>query len=324
MKSRNRLAAVLLAAAALMPLAAAAQSYPSKPVRIIVPYPPGGALDVTARSIANELTRLLEQTVVVENRAGAGGNVGADAVAKAAPDGYTLLATTSAIHAINPALYSSMPFDPNRDLAPVVSLVTLNNVLVVNPSVPAKSVPELIALAKNQPGQMTFASSGSGTTVHLSGEMFKMMTGTDMLHVPYKGSAPAVTDLIAGQVNMMFENIPAAMPHIRSGKLRALGVTGGKRSPLLPDVPTIAESGLSGYESSVIYGLVAPAATPKDIVGRLNAAAIKGANSREFRERLEALGYEITTGTPEQMAEMLRTEIARWAPVVKASGARVD
>ena len=324
MKPCYRLAAVLLAAAALMPITAAAQSFPAKPIHIIVPYPPGGALDVTARSIANELTKLLDQPVVVENRSGAGGNVGGEAVARAAPDGYTLFATTSAIHAINPVLYKTMPFDPNKDLAPVVALVVLNNVLVVHPSVPARSVQELIALAKGQPGKLTFASSGNGTTVHLSGELFKMMTGVDMLHVPYKGSAPAVTDLIAGQVNMMFENIPAAMPHIRSGKLRALGVTGNKRSPLLPEVPTIAESGLPGYESSVIYGLVAPAATPKEIISKLNAAAVKGANTKEFRERMEGLGYEVIAGSPEQMAEMLRTEIARWAPVIKASGARVD
>lgn len=324
MKPCYRLAAVLLAAAALMPITAAAQSFPTKPIHIIVPYPPGGALDVTARSIANELTKLLDQPVVVENRAGAGGNVGAEAVARAAPDGYTLFATTSAIHAINPVLYKAMAFDPNKDLAPVVALVVLNNVLVVHPSVPARSVQELIALAKGQPGKLTFASSGSGTTVHLSGELFKMMTGVDMLHVPYKGSAPAITDLIAGQVNMMFENIPAAMPHIKSGKLRALGVTGNKRSPLLPAVPTIADSGLPGYESSVIYGLVAPAATPKEIISKLNAAAVKGANTKEFRDRMEGLGYEVIAGSPEQMAELLRTEIARWAPVIKASGARVD
>ena len=262
--------------------------------------------------------------MVVENRSGAGGNVGSDAVAKAPADGYTLLATTSAIHAINPALYAAMPFDPNKDLEPVAALVVLNNVLVVHPSVPARSVQELIALAKGRPGKLNFASSGSGTTVHLSGELFKMMTGADMLHVPYKGSAPAVTDLIAGQVNLMFENVPAAMPHIKSGKLRALGVTGNKRSALLPEVPTIAESGLPGYESSVSYGLVAPAATPREIIGRLNAAAVKGANSREFRERMEGLGYEVIAGSPEQMAEMLKTEIARWAPVIRASGARVD
>jgi tripartite-type tricarboxylate transporter receptor subunit TctC len=217
-----------------------------------------------------------------------------------------------------------MPFDPNKDFAPIASLVLLNNVLVVHPSVPAKSVQELIALAKSQPGKMTFASSGSGTTVHLSGELFKSMAGVDMLHIPYKGSAPAMADLLAGHVNIMFENIPAAAPFIRSGKLRALGVTGAKRSPLFPDLPTIAESGLPGYESSVMYGLVAPAGTPKEVIDRLNAAAVKGANSKEFRERMEPLGYEIIPSSPEDMAEMLKAETARWAPVIKASGARVD
>jgi tripartite-type tricarboxylate transporter receptor subunit TctC len=324
MKSYYRLAAVVLAAVFLVPMTTVAQSFPTKPIRIVVPYPPGGALDITARSIAAELTKHLEQPVIVENRAGAGGNVGSDSVAKAAPDGYTLLATTSAIHAINPALYASMPFDPAKDLVPVVPLVLLNNVLVVHPSVPAKSVQELIALGKAQPGKLTFASSGNGTTVHLSGEMFKWMTGIDMVHVPYKGSSPAVADLLAGQVHLMFENIPAAMPHIRAGKLRPLAVTGKKRSPLLQDVPTVAESGLPGYESFVIYGLVAPAGTPKPIITQINAAAVKGADSRDFRERLEPLGYEIVAGPPEQMAQMYSAEVDRWAPVIKASGARIE
>lgn len=324
MKSYSRFAAVLLAAAALLPVAAVAQPFPTRPIRIIVPYPPGGALDVTARAIAHEIMKQFEQPVVVENRAGAGGNVGSAEVARAAPDGYTLLAITSAIHAINPALYAKMPFDPNKDFAPIASLVLLNNVLVVHPSVPAKSVQELIALAKSQPGKMTFASSGSGTTVHLSGELFKSMAGVDMLHIPYKGSAPAVADLLAGHVNIMFENIPAVAQLIRNGKLRPLGVTGAKRSPLFPDLPTIAESGLPGYASSVAYGLVAPAGTPKEIIDRLNAAAVKGANSKEFRERMEPLGYEIIPGSPEDMAEMLKAETVRWAPVIKASGARVD
>ena len=324
MKSCSRVAVVLLALAALLPLYAAAQSFPVKPIRIIVPYPPGGALDLTARAIAQELMKQFDQPMVVENRAGAGGNVGSAEVARAAPDGYTLLAITSAIHAINPVLYGKMSFDPNKDFAAVAALVLLNNVLVVHPSVPAKAVQELIALLKSQPGKMTFASSGSGTTVHLSGELFKSMAGVDMLHVPYKGSAPAVGDLIAGHVNIMFENIPAAASLIRSGKLRAIGVTGTKRSPLFPDVPTIAESGLPGYESSVMYGLVAPAGTPRDVIDRLNAAAVKGANNKEFRERLETLGYDIISGSPEDMTELLKAESARWAPVIKASGARVD
>lgn len=319
-----RLAVALVMAAALPPLQVAAQSFPTKPIRIIVPYPPGGALDITARTIAPELSRTLGQPVVIENRSGAGGNVGSAEVARAAPDGYTLLAITSAIHAINPALYSKMAFDPRTDLTPVVPLVLLNNVLVVHPSVGANSVRELVALAKSQPGKLTFASSGSGTTVHLSGEMFKSMAGIDVLHVPYKGSAPAVTDLLGGQVNMMFENIPAITPHIRSGKVRPLAVTGTKRSTLFPDIPTVAESGLQGYESRVMYGLVAPAGTPREIIDKLNAAAVNGANSTAFRERLEPLGYEIVPGSPEAMRDMLRAEVDRWAPVIKASGARAD
>lgn len=324
MKTCPRIAAVLLALVALLPLPAAAQSFPTKLIRIVVPYPPGGALDITARAIARELTKQFGQPVVVENHGGAGGNVGSAEVAKATPDGYTLLAITSAIHAINPALYSKMLFDPSKDFAPITSLVLLNNVLVVHPSVPAKSVQELIALAKSQPGKLTFASSGSGTTVHLSGEMFKSMAGIDMLHIPYKGSAPAKGDLLAGHVNVMFENIPAAAPSIKSGKLRALGVTSAKRSPLFPNLPTIAESGLPGYESLVMYGLVAPAGTPRDVIDKLNAAAVKGANSKEFRERMEPLGYEIFPSSPEKMAAMLKAETVRWAPVIKASGARVD
>jgi tripartite-type tricarboxylate transporter receptor subunit TctC len=319
-----RFATMLSLLACLMPSAVMGQQYPSKPIRIIVPYPPGGALDVTARAIAVELSKRLDQTVVVENRAGAGGNQGSAEVARSAPDGYTLLAFTSAIHAINPVLYAKMPFDPAKDLSPVAALVLLNNVLVVHPSVTASSTSELIALAKSQPGKLTYASSGSGTTVHLSGELFKLMAGVDLLHVPYKGSAPAMSDLLGGHVNLMFENIPAAAPLIRSGKLRALGVTGAKRSPLFPEVPTIAEAGLNGYVSTVMYGLVAPAGTPKAVIDRLNSAAIQGANSKEFRERLEPLGYEIIAGTPEAMAEILRTETSRWAPVIKASGARAD
>jgi tripartite-type tricarboxylate transporter receptor subunit TctC len=217
-----------------------------------------------------------------------------------------------------------MAFDPNKDLAPVAPLVSLNNVLVVNPSLPVKSVQDVIALAKKEPGKLTYASSGAGTSIHMSGAMFTQFTGTDIVHIPYKGSAPAVTDLISGQVNMMFDNIPSSLPHIKSGKLRALATTGAQRDPALPDLPTLAEAGVKGYESGVWFGIMVPAATPKDIVAKLNAAAVKGARSPEFQKRMKDLGYNVIPGTPEEMAAMNKADLARWAPIIKASGARVD
>jgi tripartite-type tricarboxylate transporter receptor subunit TctC len=217
-----------------------------------------------------------------------------------------------------------MPLDVNKDLTPIAPLVSLSNVLVVNPSVPAHTVREVIDLAKKQPGKLTYASSGNGTSIHMSGAMFTYLTRTDILHIPYKGSAPAVTDLLAGQTNMMFDNIPSSLPHIKAGKLRAIATTGAKRDPALPDVPTIAESGVPGYESGVWFGLMAPAKTPRAIVNRLNAAAVKAAEDADFRKRMTDLGYNIIPGTPEQMAAMVQDEIKRWTPIVKASGARVD
>jgi tripartite-type tricarboxylate transporter receptor subunit TctC len=301
-----------------------AQSYPSKPLRLVCPFPPGGAVDIASRATSIELTKILGQPVAVENKPGAGGNLGGADAARSAPDGYTLFMTTSGIQAINPALYAKMPFDPNKDLAPVAPLVSLNNVLVVHPSVPAKSVKEVIDLAKKEPGKWTYASSGNGTSIHMSGAMFTQLTGTDMLHIPYKGSAPAVTDLLAGQTHMMFDNIPSALPHIKSGKLRALATTGSKRDPTLPDLPTIAEAGVKGYESGVWFGISVPTGTPREIIMRLNAAAVQATKSPEFIKRMTDLGYNIIPGTPEQMERMLKDEIARWTPIVKASGAKVD
>ena len=300
------------------------QSFPSKPLRLVCPFPPGGAVDIASRATSAELTKILGQPVAVENKPGAGGNLGGADVARSAPDGYTLFMTTSGIQAINPALYAKMPFDPNKDLAPVAPLVSLNNVLVVHPSVPVKSVKEVIDLAKKDPGKWTYASSGNGTSIHMSGAMFTQLTGTDILHIPYKGSAPAVTDLLAGQTHMMFDNIPSALPHIRSGKLRALATTGAKRDPALPDLPTVAESGVKGYESGVWFGLSVPAGTPREIITRLNAAAVQATKSPEFIKRMTDLGYNLIPGTPEQMESMLKAELARWAPIVKASGAKVD
>jgi tripartite-type tricarboxylate transporter receptor subunit TctC len=317
----HTLLAVALSAAASL---ANAQTTSAKPIRLICPFPPAGAVDIASRAIAAELSKILGQTVTVENRPGAGGNIGGVEAVRSVPDGTTLFMTTSGINAINPALYAKMPFDPIKELAPVVALVSLSNVLVVHPSVKAQTVADVIALAKAEPGKLSFASAGNGTSIHMSGEMFKHLAKVDIVHIPYKGSAPAVSDLLGGQVMMMFDNIPSALPHIKAGKLRALAVTGAKRDPLLPDVPTVAEAGVPGYESGVWFGLAVPAATPKEEIARLNDAAVKGTKSPEFGKRMTELGYSIIASTPEQMAEMNKVEVARWGPIVKASGAKVD
>ncbi len=326
MHSRRRLVALLFAAAVAAPAAAQNLSphFPSKPLRLIVPFTPAGAVDIASRAIANEMSKTLGQPVAVENRPGAGGNLGAEVAAHSAPDGYTLFMSTSGIQAINPALYAKMNIDPNKELVSVAPLVSLSNVLVLHPSVKANSVKEVIALAKAEPGRIPYASSGNGTSIHMSGAMFTQMTGTEMIHIPYKGSGPAVTDLLAGQVSMMFDNIPSALPHIKSGKLRALATTGAKRDPALPDLPTIAEAGVPGYESGVWFGLMVPAGTPKDVIARLNAEAVKGARSPEFVKRMTDLGYNIIPGSADSMTDLIKQEIARWTPIVKASGAKVD
>ena len=323
----RRTASLALAAGALATLAptvARAQAFPSRPIRLICPFPPGGAVDIASRAIAAELGRLLGQLVNVDNRPGAGGNIGGLEAVRSAADGYTLFMTTSGIQAINPALYAKMPFDPNKDLTPVAALVALSNVLVVHPSVKANSVQELIALAKAQPKVLNYASSGSGTSIHMSAELFKQLTKVDMVHVPYKGSAPALTDLLGGQVQLMFDNIPSSLPHIRAGKLRALATTGARRDPTLPDLPTIAEAGVAGYESGVWFGLAMPAGTPREVITRIAGEAIKGTQAPDFVKRMSELGYVILGLGPEAMADMNRTEVARWGPVVKASGATAD
>jgi tripartite-type tricarboxylate transporter receptor subunit TctC len=319
----RKLLAALALALALSP-SAFGQPYPSKPVRIICPFPPGGAVDIASRAIADALTKTTGQSFIVENRAGAGGNLGGEIAAKSPPDGYTLFMTTSGIQAINPALYSKMNYDPNKDFVPVIALVSLDNVLVTHPSVKVTSVKELIDAAKAQPGMISGASSGSGTSIHMSLEMFKHLTGTDILHIPYKGSAPAIADLLGGQVNIMFDNIPSSLPHIKAGKLRAIATTGAKRSPALPDLPTVAEAGVPRYESGVWFGLAAPTGTPKDVIAKLNAEAHKAVKLPEYQKRMTDLGYEIIVGSPEEMAERIKGEIARWGPVVKASGAKVE
>ncbi len=325
MKSLTSLtSATLLTLALITPQHLQAQPYPSKPVRLVVPYAPGGATDIISRASAIELSKTLGQSVVVDNRPGAGGNVGAEMAAKSAPDGYTMLMSASSLHGITPFLYSKLNYDPNKDLAPVIVFASFANVLVLNPGVKANSLKELIALVKAQPGKLACASSGSGSTIHMSCEMFKQMLGLDITHVPYRGSGPALTDLLGGQVQMMFDNIPSAISHIRSGKLRALATTGPVRSVTLPELPTMIEAGLPGYESTAWFGLAMPAGTPKEIIVRMNAEGQKAAKAPDFVKRMSDLGYEIVGGTPEQMASMIQDEIKRWGPIVKASGAKVD
>ena len=314
----------LLAVALAFPLLVHGQSYPTKAIRLVAPFTPAGAVDIATRAAAHELQRILGQPVTVENKPGAGGNLGVLDVARSAPDGYSVVMSTSGIQAINPFLYAKMPLDVNKELAPVAPIVSLNNVLVVHPSFPARSVKDVIALAKKEPGKWTYASSGNGTSIHMSGAMFTFLTHTDLVHIPYKGSAPAVTDLLAGQTNMMFDNIPSSLPHIKSGRLIALATTGAKRDPALPDLPTMQEAGVPGYESGVWFGLMVPAATPKDIIARLNAAAMEAIKAPEFVKRMHDLGYNIIPGSPADMARMIQDELRRWGPIVKASGAKVD
>ena len=304
---------------------ALSQDWPSKPVHLIVPYAPGGPVDLSARLIAPKLQQALGQPVVVENRTGAGGNIGADAVAKSAPDGYTLVMGAIATHAINPALYAKLPYDPVRDFRHVALLVQVPNVLVVNNDVPARSVAELVALAKRQPGRLDFGSGSTGSTGHLAGELFKQMTGTYMVHIPYKGSAPAVVDLLAGRIQLMFDNLASALPNIRAGKVRALAVTTLKRATFLPDAPTLDESGLKGFDMTTWWGLMAPAKTPQAAVDRLAAEAAKALQSADLRERWQAMGSELpAVRTPAEFTAFVERERKLYAELVKRSGATVD
>jgi tripartite-type tricarboxylate transporter receptor subunit TctC len=304
--------------------AALPQNYPSRPIRMIVPFPAGGTADLLARQIGQTMSEQLRQQMIIENRTGAGGNIGADLAAKAKPDGYTLLMGTVSTHAINPNLYPNMPYDPVKDFAPVVLVARMPNILVLHPSVPAANVAELIALAKARPGALAFASAGNGTTQHLAGELFKKMADVDMIHVPYKGNAPAVTDLVGGQVQVMFDNIPVSLQQVRAGKLRALAVTGPARSPVLPQLPTVAEAALPGYNITSWFGLYAPSGTSPQIIERLNREANKALSSVPIRRRLTDQGIEPAGGTPGQFAEFMRTELVKWGKIVRESGARVD
>jgi tripartite-type tricarboxylate transporter receptor subunit TctC len=306
-------------ALAVAPFAHAQDDYPNRTVRIIVPFAPGGSTDVVARILADKLGTELKQSFVVENRAGAGGNIGADAVAKASPDGYTLLMGTTGVLAINKYLYKEMSFDPERDLVPVSYTSLITNILVVNPQVPAKTVSELVALARAKPGSLTFASSGAGSSTHLSAELFKSMAGVDILHVPYKGSSQAITDLMGGQVTMLFDNAPSSIPFVEQGKLRALAVTSTKRLPNLPDVPTLDEAGVKGYESLSWSGIMAPAGTPKRVIDKLNAAIEKILRDPDVKQRFASLGVDPVGGPPEAFSRHIRAESEKWARVVKTA-----
>ena len=308
---------------ALAGIAPAQAQYPNKPVRLILPFPPGGGTDTLGRVVGAKLAESLGQQVVIENRPGAGANIGAEVVAKSPPDGYTLLMGNIA-HAINVTLYSKLGYDLLKDLAPVSLLASTPNIVVVHPSVPAKSVKELMAVAKARPGQLDFASSGSGSSAHLAGELFSNMAGIKMTHVPYKGGGPAVIALLGGQVSVGFATTPSVIQHVKSGKLRGLAVTGAQRSPSAPELPTVSESGLPGFEVVGWYGLLAPSGTSREIVSRLHAESVKLLKLPDVKERLDASGFEPIGTTPDQFGAYMRSEVEKWAKVVKVAGIRAD
>ena len=296
--------------------------WPTKPVKIVVTFPPGGAPDTLARILADKWGQTTGQTFTVDNKAGAGGNIGADFVAKSAADGTTLLIATVGTHAINPALYAKMPYDNVKDFTPVSFLASTPNLLVVNNSVPAKTVKELIALAGKTP--LTFGSSGSGTSIHLSGELFNTLADVKMQHIPYKGRAQAIPDLLGGRISMIFDNMPSALPLVKSGDIRAIAVTSATRSPAVPNIPTIAESGLPGFEATSWFALMAPAGMPKDVLARINAETIRVMSLPDVKEKLATLGLDAAPASPESLASLIQVETVKWAKVVKESGAKLD
>ena len=312
-----------LVLALLAPLPVLAQAWPTRPVKLVVPYPPGGPTDIVARVVAERLSAQTGQTFIVDNRAGAGGNLGAELVAKAPPDGYTLLVATTA-HAINKSLFKNLHYDVQRDFSAVSLLTQGPLVLVVNPDFPAKTVGELIALARARPKSVSFASSGNGQSTHLAAELFASMAGAPMTHVPYKGSAPALNDLIAGQVPVMFDTMLSAMPHVKSGRLRALAVTGAQRSPAAPELPTLAESGLPGYQAYAWNGLLAPAGTPPAVIGRLSEELKTALSQSAVQEKFSAQGFAATWTAPAQTAAFVQSEVEKWAVTVQQSGAKVE
>jgi len=324
MKLRHLLSLLALTLCATGAHAQGAADFPARPIRLVVPFPPGGATDIAARLIGERMSADWKQPVTVDNRPGAGGNIGADVVAKAAPDGYTLIVGVTGSHAINTSLYARMPYDPVKDFEAISQVAVVPNVVVVHPSVPAQTLRELVALAKKEPGKLNYASLGSGTAAHLTMEMFKTAAGIDLTHIPYKGSSPAVADLIAGQVQTMIDGLPSALPHVKAGKLRALAVTSARRSAAAPDLPTIAESGYPGFSADAWSGLFAPKGTPRPIVDKLAAETQRILKLPEVQKRLADLGAEPVGSTPAEFSEHVKREIDKWARVVKASGARVD
>lgn len=326
MVTLNRRALFGLAAATggLLALPAMAQTFPDKPIRMIVPFPPGGAVDALARQCAQKLSDILGQQVIIDNRGGSGGMLAADAVARSAPDGYTLFFANSASLAISPNMNSKVPYDPVKSFEPIILVGSAPYILVVNPAVPVKTVGELIALAKAKPGQLNYASAGNGSGIHLTGELFKSMAGVDIVHVPYAGSGPALTDLLSNRVQLTYNPLEVVKPHIESGKLRALAITGATRLANLPDLPTIAESGLPGFEGGGWYAVLAPAGTPQPIVARLNAAVTQMLTDREFRPKLIASGVEPAGGTPQDLATYLASELKKWGEVIRKAGAKVE
>jgi len=322
MKCIARLAAIALFA--LTAVAARGDTFPSRPIRIVVPFAAGGATDLIARVVGQKLTESMGQAVVVENRPGASGMIGADLVAKAPPDGYTLLMASTAEIAINPSLYSKMSYDPQKDLAPITLAGVTPLILVVNPASPLHSVADIVKEAKAHPGTISFASAGNGSVQHLSGELVKVLTSTDMVHVPYKGAAPALTDVLSGQVTMFFSGMPPAMPHVKSGKLRALAVTTPKRSPAAPDVPTIAEAGVQGFDISNWFGLLAPAGTPPGILDKLHDEAVKALMQPAVKERLAEQGAEVVADSREHFGAFIKAEADKYAKLIKVSGAKAD
>ncbi|MBB3524568.1 MULTISPECIES: Bug family tripartite tricarboxylate transporter substrate binding protein [Rhizobium] len=303
---------------------AAAADFPDRAITMVVPFAAGGSTDVVARIVAQKMSEDLGQQVIVQNVAGAGGNLGAGNVARAEPDGYTILMGTVATHALNPLILKSTPYDPEKDFAPVSLLVVVPNVLVVNPELPAKTVPELIALLKAEPDKYSYASSGNGTPLHLSGELFKSMAGVSMQHIPYKGAGPALNDVIGNQVPIMFDNLPSSSSHIKAGTLRALAVTTAARAPSFPDVPTVAESGIPGYETYTWNALFAPAKTPNEVVMRLNASANKALKDPAVAERMKEFSATIVGSTPDELAAHVKAELAKWGPVVKGANIQME
>ena len=323
----RRLAVRFLAAATLIlavPGVAEAQSWPSRPVRLVVPYPAGGPTDILGRVIAQKLTEALGQPVAVDNRPGASGNLGSDLVAKAPADGYTLVLGNNATHATNESLFPSMPYQTLRDFAPIALVATVTNMVTVHPSLPVRSVAELVAHAKANPGRLNYGSTGNGSAAHLIGELFKATAGVDIVHVPYRGSAPAVTDLLAGQVQVMFATLPTVLTQVQDNKLRGLAITAPARLASQPAVPTLVESGFPGLIADAWFGLLAPAGTPAEIISRLAQETVKAVQADDSRRTLAAQGFEVTTSTPAQFAEHIRGEIAKWAKVIRDSGAKVD